>query len=57
MSFKQYWKAKENLLRIPARAGSKILSSLSQCTGSGPEVREWCGAKLRVARGPDQHWP
>lgn len=41
MSFKQYWKAEESLPRIPAHAGSKRLSPLSQCTGSGPEVREW----------------
>lgn len=41
MSFKQYWKAEDSLPRIPASAGSKRLPLLSQCAGSGPEVRKW----------------
>lgn len=51
MSFKQYWKAEENLPRTPACAGSKRLSLLSQCTGSGPEVREWQQVRCKAEGG------
>lgn len=39
ISFKQSWKAEENLRRIPAPVLGVRLFSLSQCAGSGPEVK------------------
>lgn len=51
MSFKHYWKAEESLARVPACAGNERLSSLSQGTGSGPEVREWQQVRGKAAGG------